>query len=147
LEWTRPTNATNTLGANGTSRNQELKAAAIAAPNVLAYHDMIGTADGLPAAWAAGGTKTDGDINTYNGSVWRWRGPQDGNSVPGTSSRWEQVTYAFTGTGQMGGTMGNGSRDFFLASDGVHPSAPGSAAFAIRQAATIREDLRKLATV
>jgi hypothetical protein len=143
---TQPTNATNTLGANRNARNAELKAAALAAPNVLTFHDMIGTAAGLPAAWTSGGTRTDGDINTYNGSVWRWRGPQDGNSVPGTSSRWEQMTYAFTGTGQIGSTTGNGSRDFFLASDGVHPAAPGSAAFAIRQAAAIREDLRAIAT-
>lgn len=142
---TQPTNATNTLAANRNSRNAELLAAASAAPNVLAYHDLIGTATGLPATWASGGTHTDGDVVTYQGSVWRWRGPTDGNSVPGSSSRWEQVTYAFTGTGQVGSTTGNGSRDFFLASDGVHPTTPGSAAFAIRQAATIREDLRKTA--
>lgn len=80
-----------------------------------------------------------------HGSPWR-RGRQDGNSAPGGSSRWEQVTYAFTGTGSVGSVTGNGSRDFFLDADGVHPTAPGSRAFAIRQAATVRKDLQAIAT-
>lgn len=109
---TQPTNATNTLAAARTTRHGELRVAAAAAANVLTFHDLMGTANGLPATWAAGGTKTDGDINTYQGSVWHWRGPTDGYSMPGSSSRWEQLTYASTGTGQVGSTTGNGSRDF-----------------------------------
>jgi hypothetical protein len=52
------------------------------------------------------------------------------------------VTYVLDGTGKVGTTTGDGNRDTFLYSDGVHLTTPGSSAFAIRQANAIRDALQ-----
>lgn len=139
----QPNDATSTISANRSANIAAVKAAADAAPNVLAFHDLVGSAAGVPAAWASGATYNEGDLVTRIGSVWRWsNGGTAGNgSSPGTAIRWALVTCAYTGTGRVGATTGDGTRDTLLYSDSVHPTAEASAALAITEANLVRSDL------
>lgn len=142
----QPSNSTSTLSANRQAVNAALRTAALASPNVIAYHDMIGNASGVVAAYAAGTTYNPGDLATYLGSVWKWVRPLAGSGIaPGTGSAggvvWGLATYMYDGTGKVGATTSDGNRDTYLANDGVHPTLDGSIALARRQAAEIRADL------
>jgi hypothetical protein len=143
----QPSNSTSTLSANRQSNIAAVKAAAMAAPNVLAFHDEVGTAAAVPAAYASGTTYSDGNLVTSLGSVWMASngGSTFSGSAPGISSRWVLMTYVYTGTGKVGSTTGDGTRDTYLYSDGVHPTPEGSAALAIRCANLIRADLQTAA--
>lgn len=137
----QPTNATATISPNRSAAITAVKSAALAAPNVLAFADMCGTAGSVPAAYNAGTTYQPNDLCTHKGSVWKnVSGAAFSNSTPG-NSRWALVTWSYFGTGQVGTTVGDGTRDTYLYSDGVHPTPEANAAFAIRQASAIRAAL------
>jgi hypothetical protein len=61
--------------------------------------------------------------------------------MPNADPHYSLQTYAYYGTGQVGGTTGDGNRDVLVYSDGVHPTQAGSFALAVRQLADIRADL------
>lgn len=140
----QPSNATDTLSSGRAAAIAAVKAAAEAAPNVLAFYDMVGTAAGtVPPAWVASASQNPGDLVTFNGSVYRWNGAAGnaGTTDPYAFNRWSLVTYAYTGTGRVGATAGNGNRDTFLSADNVHPTIDGCLALAIRQESAIRAAL------
>lgn len=138
----QPSNANDTVSANRLANRKAVKAAADAAANVAAYFDMVGgESETSLTAWSSATTYNDGAIVTYKGSVYRLRAPGGAstNQAPGTQRRWELVTYAFTGTGKVGSTAGDGTRDTLLHSDGVHPTSAGATALAVRIESDVRE--------
>jgi hypothetical protein len=140
-----PTDATSTLSANRQTNNAAVRAAAIAAPNVLAFHDMIGNATSTPAAFATFQTYADGTLLSSLGSVWKVSNGgasyAGGPVVPGGAAMFALQTYVYTGTGKVGSTASDGNRDTLLYSDGIHPMPEASAAFAAIEAAAIWNDL------
>lgn len=139
----QPSSAVATLSADRAAAIAAVRTAAEAAPNVIAFRDMVGTGSGtVPPDFSGFTTYNPGDLVTYAGSVWRWSANVAGSSgpyYPGIDGYyWSPVTYAFTGTGQVDAPVGDGNRDAYLYSDSVHPTAQGSLALATRQAAEIR---------
>jgi hypothetical protein len=142
----QPSNATDTTSANRAANIAAVAAAAAAAPNVIGFHDMVGSVAGtVPAAWVSNQTYNDGTLVTDKGSVYKLNNngaTYAGTARPSSASRWQPMTFAYSGTGKSGSPVGDGTRDTFLYSDGVHPLPDGSAALAIMQANLIRADLR-----
>lgn len=127
----QPSSATDTVSAGRASNIAEVRTAALAHDSVLAFYDMVGTADGIPAAWT-NITYAGQSLVTYLGSVWKADFPSsDGISgTPGLNAMWSRVTWALDGTGRVGATTGNGNRDTALHSDSVHLTPIGQRAFA-----------------
>lgn len=141
----QPSNAVDTISGSRATAIAALAAAAAAAPNVIAFHDMVGSVSGnVPSAYNSGTTYNEGDLATRIGSVWQFTngGVAGAGQTPGTSTRWTPKTWVYTGTGKIGTVTGDGTRDTYLYSDGIHPTVEGSAALAIRQANIIRTDLQ-----
>lgn len=142
----QPTNATDTIGATRQANIAAVKAAAIAADNVIGFHDMVGTAAAVPAAWSSK-QYNEGDLVTRLGSVWKYMNsgtastPAAPGSAGSTAGLWKLVTYILEGTGKVGSTTGDGSRDVLLYSDGTHPTADGHRALAALVEQQIRADL------
>jgi hypothetical protein len=139
----QPTNDVNTISTNRSLNIAAVKAACDESPNVIAFYDRIGTLNGVPSAWNSGSTYNEGDLVTYLGAVWKWKnaGTAGNQTNPRTASRWEQVTWGYTGTGNTGSLVGDGTRDKFLHTDGVHPTASAALADAVQMASKIREAL------
>ena len=143
----QPSNAADTVSAARSANIAAVKAAALAAPNVIAFHDMIGTAGAVPPGWSSSASYDPGALVTRYGAVWRWDHGNPGNVLsPGSTARWAPMTYVYTGTGKVGTLTGDGTRDFFLGSDAVHPTPAGGLGLAQLQANDIRRDLRTFAT-
>lgn len=145
----QPTADDVTVGAAQSGNIADIKAAALAASNVIAFHDMVGTAAGVPPTWASTGqTYNLGDLTVYQGAIYKWVSPVAGNATnPGVSPKWALVSYALTGTGRVGATAANGTRDLFLGNDDVHPMPAANVAFGLRQVEQIQNDLRVFALV
>lgn len=144
----QPSNAADTISTNRAQAIQAVRAAALAAPNVSYFHDMVGMEAGsVPAAWSAATTYNDGDRVTYKGSVYQLKTPGGTslNHTPGTNRRWGLETYMYTGTGKVGSVAGDGTRDVMLNADGIHPEIAGATALAIRIEAELRKDFTNLA--
>lgn len=139
----QPSNGVDTLSVNRQSNIAAVQSAALAAPNVLAFHDEVGTAASIPAAYSSLTTYPDGSLVTYLGSVWQLSnaGSTILNTPPGNNPQWQLITWVYSGTGKVGTTTGDGNRDVFLLADGVHPSAGADSAFATRIANQVRIDL------
>jgi hypothetical protein len=141
----QPDSSTPTLSASRHSNIAAVKTAAIAAPNVIAFHDMIGTAASVPPTAQTFQTYPDNTLLSYQGSVWQVQNGgasfTNGPYLPGTAPTFALVTWVYTGTGDSGTPAGNGTRDTYLYSDGTHPMPGASAAFAIMEAAAVRADL------
>ncbi|WP_431800295.1 GDSL-type esterase/lipase family protein [Microbacterium kunmingense] len=138
----QPTDHTQTISANRAAQNAAVRAAALAAPNVIGYVDMIGTANGTaPPAWTSGGSYAEGALVTYKGSVWRYtnNGTAGNYGAPDSAQglRWQLVTWVYTGTGRVGSTTGDGTRDVMLYSDTIHPTTEASYSLGVRQASEI----------
>jgi hypothetical protein len=82
-----PNSAGNTTSANRATNIAALKTAAAAAPNVIGFHDEIGTAAGVPAAWSGATAYNAGDRVSYRGSIWKAEYAQT-NRNPVTSVDW-----------------------------------------------------------
>lgn len=145
----QPSNASDTVGQPRASRIADIKAAALAAPNVIAFLDMIGNASGTAApAWVNGTQYPEGSVVSYKGSIYQWANNGiTGGATPGASPRWKLLTWLYTGTGTIGSVVGDGTRDTVLYSDGVHPTATGSYLMGVRQASEIIRVLTAYATV
>jgi lysophospholipase L1-like esterase len=88
------------------------------------------------------------DLVSYIGSIWRWsRSTPAGNITPGGTTQlgWALMTYLYTGTGKVGATAGNGTRDLYLNNDGIHPSLDGATALANKMSSDVRVALLKFA--
>lgn len=140
--------ATSTLTAARATVNKTLKDAATEHPSVLAYFDMVGNADTgtVPAAWSSATTYAKGNKVTYLGSIWAATNTKaTATTAPGTSADWALLSDGFFGTGQVGTTANNGTRDIVLASDGVHPTPIGANMLANNRATHLLNALRGLA--
>lgn len=137
----QPSSSTATISAGRQSSIAQVKAAADAATNVIAFLDIVGTAAGVPSAWSSGTTYNTGDLVTYLGSVWRASNGSasfsGAGSTPGSHPRWVLLTALYTGTGRVGTTIGDGTRDVYLYSDAVHPITAGSYALGVWLAGAI----------
>jgi hypothetical protein len=141
----QPSGATTTTTAARSALIAGVRDAALAASNVIGFHDMVGTANGVPATFSSGSSYAVDALVVYNGSVWRAGISVPAGAIPGTDRRWMLVTWVMTGTSNSGSPSGDGTRSVFLYSDDVHPTLEGQNAYAIRQAAEIRDDLRAFA--
>jgi len=139
----QPTNAIDTVSSPRQQQIAAVLGAASAHPSVIATHDMVGSYASLPAAYSSGTTYTSGNLVTSLGAVWRLSNEASTSigNAPGTSVRWVLVTWDFSGTGLVGATAGNGTRDVLLFSDGIHPTVLGSEVIAARVATTVYQDL------
>jgi lysophospholipase L1-like esterase len=145
----QPSNSTSTISTNRQTNNAAVKTAALANSATIAYFDEIGNVAGAVSAWSSATTYNTGDLVSYIGSIWQWGRPVSASNVtPGGTANagWSLVTYLYTGTGKIGTTTADGSRDLFLLSDGVHPSQDGATALSLRMAAEIRQALLTFAT-
>lgn len=144
----QPSNATDTISSSRATINDTVRQVAIGHPSVIAFHDIIGIPTSTPpAAYSSSATYGPGDRVTYLGSVWRVPPSSSGtfsNSTPGSSLRWQLETYLYTGTGKQGSPAGDGTRDSYLHSDGIHPLPAGSLALAQRFELDIRADIAAL---
>ena len=135
-----PNTGTGSLSANSAANITAVRASALASTNVIGFHDMIGMrASPTPTTYNGGIPYFQDDRATSAGSVWRWSngGTAGSGSAIGTSTKWALQTYAYTGTGQVGTTTGDGSRDTLVYSDGVHPTVDGQDALASIQVSKI----------
>lgn len=141
----QPSSASATLSANRSANITAVKTAALAEPAVIGFHDMVGTAGGVPSAAATFQTYPDGTLVTRLGSVWKVSNGgasySNGPYLPPTDTHFTLKTWGYYGTGQVGTTTGNGTRDTFLYSDSVHPTPDASQALADMTVAKIRSDL------
>lgn len=140
-----PNNGSSTTSANRAANIAAVKTAALASPNVIGFHDEVGTAAGVPAAWSSVTAYVAGDRVTYRGSVWKAEYANT-NKNPVTGIDWSLQTYVLYGTGQVGTTAGDGNRDIMLYSDGTHPTAVGQTQWAAQIAAEVRADILNYAT-
>ncbi len=142
-----PRDSTGTITSDIAARNNAIREVAIEHSSVIAFHDTIGIPTGaVPIAHSS--IKSDyqpGDYVTYQGSVWQLSphivGATPAGTIPGTSERWRLATWVMTGTGRVGATTGDGTRDVLLSSDGTHPEPAGLIALAQRVEDAIRADL------
>lgn len=131
-----PRNATDTIAATTAAHNNALREVAAEHPRVIAFLDMLAIpTDAPPAAHSSGvSTYVAGDLVSHNGSVWQLAphivGATPAGTVPGSSERWLLKTAVYSGTGKVGSTTGNGTRDVLLSADGTHPTPSGMRAFA-----------------
>lgn len=142
----QPSNATDTVSTNRRTNNQAVRAAAAAASNVVAFHDMIGNASTAAVPpWTSTQGWSDGSLVTYNGSVYQLAYPGGavgyGTAAPHGSTAWALRTYAYSGTGLVGSPAGNGTRDTYAYSDGIHPTPEASSALSTLEAGIVRSDL------
>jgi hypothetical protein len=128
----QPSNNIDTVGTNRAQANAAIRTAALAHTAVNAFHDMLGNAatGTVPGTWSAGTTYQPGDLAVYQGSIWKYSVDTASAhaTAPSQSGRWTLQSAAYTGTGQVGTTTGDGNRDVFLYSDGIHPTILGSQA-------------------
>lgn len=137
----QPNSATGTLSSNRQSNNNAVITAALANSNVIATYDQIGHGASSVSAWSSATTYSTGSLVSYIGSIWRWdRTTSASNVTPGgtNSNAWSLVTYLFTGTGKVGSTTGDGTRDLLLLADAVHPSLNGATALSFKMASDIK---------
>ncbi len=139
--------ATYTISSTTSAIISAIKSAADAAPSVVKFFDAIGTATGVPAAWAAGYYAAGARV-THLGSVWEadFAGGTDSrNWTPGNSTNndmWRRVTWGYDGTGRVGATTGDGNRDVCLYTDTTHPTPTGQVALALPMLEAFTELLR-----
>ena len=128
----QPSNSTDTVSSSRALSSKAIRDAAIAHSAVWVFHDMIGnaTTGTVPSTWSSGTTYQPNDLVTYQGSIWKYLVDTASAhaTAPSISHRWALQTAAYTGTGKVGTTTGDGTRDTFLYSDGVHPTTLGSSA-------------------
>ncbi|PPF56103.1 hypothetical protein C5B94_04055 [Clavibacter michiganensis] len=144
----QPSSHDGTILATRAQAVDAIRQAALAAPSVVAFRDMIGFVDAtVPPAWASGTTYAEGARVTYKGSIYSLRngGGTSAGATPGTTRRWSLETYMYTGTGKVGSTVGDGTRDLVLSDDALHPSIAGSNALSIRIEGELRAIFAQLA--
>lgn len=116
----------------------------------VAFVDWAGLAGGRAQDFHAGATYWHGDTIAYAGAIYRveagfWAGDSPAGAFPAV----RQVSAVFTGTGKAGAPAGDGNRDLYISSDGIHPTNQGSEALGDALAVCLRtgfEELRGWAT-
>jgi hypothetical protein len=121
---------TNVPGLTAAARiaaRDQVRAAAIAAPNVIGFLDILGT-DANTVPWVAGYAWAVGNTTVYKGGVYRCTvAHNDGTTLDPTG--WTLLGF-LTGTGYSAGVTGDGNRDLYLGLDNVHWQGIGHKAFA-----------------
>lgn len=111
----------------------------------VAFVDWAGLAGGRATDFHAGQTYWRGDTIAYAGAIYRveaafWAGDSPAGAFPAV----RQVSAVFTGTGKAGAPAGDGNRDLYISSDGVHPTNQGSEALGDALAACLRDGFESL---
>ena len=111
----------------------------------VAFVDWAGLAGGMAQEFHAGQTYWRGDTIAYAGAIYRveagfWAGGSPAGAWPDV----RQVSAVFTGTGKAGAPAGDGNRDLYISSDGVHPTNQGSEALGDALAVCLREGFGRL---
>ena len=130
-----PSSATATISANRQANCVATRSACEATG--ARYIEMIGfpSADAI-TAFATGVSIEPDALVSHLGAIWRMERRTatsfSSTNEPGDTinARWSLLTAAMYGTGNIGATAGNGTRDTFLYSDSVHPTPAGCAALA-----------------
>jgi len=113
-----------------------VRTAALAAPNVIGYIDTLG-GPANRGAWATSTAYAVGDRVSYAGGIYVCTkahtshtnvgtGYPGGTAIAYHSGSWKLDSW-LSGTGKDAAATGDGMRDRYLSSDGVHPTAPFSA--------------------
>lgn len=123
----QPSNATDTVSAN--RRDNHLAVQAACASRNIQYYDMIGFGDGSTRrAYANFTLFNPGEIVSHLGAYWQLTytvaAQFPGSGAPGSYgyTGWRALTYELFGTGKVGSTASDGTRDVLLYSDGIHPT-------------------------
>jgi uncharacterized protein YciI len=124
--------ASNSTAVLRAEKLAAVKAAAMAAPNVIGFIDTIGTVNPMPA-WANNTAYTTGQRVSYQGGVYECIIAHTSAGGVLDLSKWKMVSW-FNGTSHSGSPNGSGNRDVFLQSDNVHPNVAGSRNIAFRLA-------------
>ena len=111
----------------------------------VAFVDWAGLAGGRALGFRAGQTYWRGDTIAYAGAIYRveaafWAGDSPAAAFPDV----RQVSAVFTGTGKAGAPAGDGNRDLYISSDGVHPTNQGSEALGDALAVCLRTGFDRL---
>lgn len=111
----------------------------------VAFVDWAGLAGGRAKDFHAGQTYWRGDIIAYAGAIYRVEaGFWAGGSPAGAFPEVRQVSAVFTGTGKAGAPAGDGNRDLYISSDGLHPTNQGSEALGDALAVCLRDGFESL---
>lgn len=145
----QPSGATQTVSAARAANIGALKEACDAAPNVIAFVDLIGSANGLPSAWSSSASYSQGALVVDQGSVWEYIWSTSGVTPqrPPLNPRFIPRTALYTGTSHAGAPNNSGTRDTLLASDNVHPTIDGADALATYISSQIRLILLEFAKI
>lgn len=111
----------------------------------VAFVDWAGLAGGRAKDFHAGATYWRGDTVAYAGAIYRveasfWAGDNPAGAFPAV----RQVSAVFTGTGKAGAPAGDGNRDLYISSDGLHPTNQGSEALGDALAVCLRTAFESL---
>lgn len=128
----QPSNNISTISADRTGVNLGIAQACVDLG--ITFHDLIGYPESGLVSWANGITLNANEDFEYNGSVYTHASSVSRTTspsyLPGTTPYYKLKTGILYGTGKVGSTTGNGSRDTMLYSDGVHPTVVGASAWA-----------------
>jgi opacity protein-like surface antigen len=144
----QPTSATTTISLSMATANNQILTAAAAHPSVIRTFDMVGHGDGVVPPEATISTQyVTGQKVRRQGAIYAFANPNGSNgpALPGASPIWTPLTWAYSGTGNVGATTGDGSRDFLLGAidDTTHPSLEGAEALGLMQARSVVQALRE----
>lgn len=111
----------------------------------VAFVDWAGLAGGRALEFHAWQTYWRGDTIAYAGAIYRveagfWAGGDPAAAFPDV----RQVSAVFTGTGKAGAPAGDGNRDLYISSDGLHPTNQGSEALGDALAVCLRTGFDRL---
>ncbi|RLP08917.1 SGNH/GDSL hydrolase family protein [Propionibacterium australiense] len=142
----QPSGGARTTSAEHAANCQAVAKAVAEADDGFAFEDWSGVAYTSPVPWAEDGFYRPGTVVSWQGAIYstsRWTRGSEG--TPATSSAWTQTSAVLTGTGHAGAPAGDGNRDMLIASDGTHPTGPGSEALGLALAEHVRRGAERLA--
>ncbi|HEY5668337.1 MAG TPA: hypothetical protein VIR03_04210 [Candidatus Saccharimonadales bacterium] len=137
------TAANTTLAANRAANTAAVKAAALAAPNVIGWDDPCGGYLASTPAYAGGANYAVGDLVTYQGGVYQCTQTVSNAGGSMNHGSFNRTSWLF-GTGYSGATAGDGDRDIAVGTDQIHPSAAGSLILARKIATDFLTTIRGL---
>lgn len=138
------TNSTDTISANRRDNCLAVRAAAVA--SLVPYYEMCGFIDSSAiSAFATFTFYQPGQLVTYLGAIWKHEATA-ANQYPGSGApgqpgyqAWSLQSSGLYGTGKVGSTTGDGSRDTLLYSDNIHPMPTQCQMLGLRMASVLSD--------
>lgn len=134
----QPNDAATVNGATRLANLNAVKAAADAAPNVIAFIDPVGSVPTLPGAYTTGASYAVGAKVLYKGAFYQARVAVTSAAATLDTQLWLRLSW-LTGTGNSTTPAGDGNRDLFL-SNTAHPTPAGQ----LNIAANISREVRRV---